>query len=323
LAQVAQAPRAEELFDEGVRALHRLDYEDARVRFEQSVALAPRGSVLLDLAKAEWALGRHVDAVQHLRAALRRSDLPAENRESSERGLDRWSATLGHIAVVTDTGASVRVDQAPIERLAPLADPVDVEPGPHLIETRLGDWSGRVEVDAKPGGVTEARAFVVHPALPAAAPGMPTDLRPQAQAVLIDSPARTNSDAVAVGPFWNTQRAVGVGIAGAGVASLVVGGVFYALASRDENRATSAAPPGLGPSGCAGSSRPSACVSQDMALSAERSDGAISRVAMGIGLGAVLLGGVIFAWPSSKPPSVALSATARPDGGELHLQGSF
>jgi hypothetical protein len=315
-----EVPRAEQLFRDGVRALHGHDYEQARTLFEQSFALAPRGSVLLDLAKAEWALGRHVDAIKHLRAALERSDLPAANREPTQRGLARWSAAMGHIVVNTDAGASVRMDAMPVEGNAPLAGPVDVEPGVRVVETRLGELSGRVEVEAKEGVVVEADAFVVHPA-PTSAPSVTRiELSPPVRNQPLPSPGIGTPRPP--DSFWNTRRAVGVGMAGAGVVSMVVGSVFFASASRDESRATAAAL-GLGPFGCAGEMRPAACSAQDTAVSAERADGTISRVAMGLGIASIVVGTTAILWPSTSARNVGIAGTLRPNGGELDLQGRF
>jgi len=282
MAQAPDAPRAEQLFYEGLRALHEQAYEQARTLFERSLAIAARGSVLLDLAKAEWALGRHVDALKHLRAALDRSDLPADNRQPAERGLARWNAAVGHVAVKTDDGAHLQIDGRPIDGAAPFAEPLDVEPGVRVVETRLGALSGRVEIDAKAGVVVGVNAFV---ARPASAPSMvshvssrPAEPPPPPRPVAV-SPAPPSSS----GAFWNPRRLAGVSVAGAGVVSLIVGGAFFALASSDERRATAAAA-GLGRSGCSGLSRVSVCSAQDMAIASERTDGTISRVAIGGGL---------------------------------------
>ncbi len=319
MAQAPEAPRAEQLFYEGVRALHEQAYERARTLFEQSLAIAARGSVLLDLAKAEWALGRHVDALKHLRAALERFDLPADNRQPAQRGLARWNAAVGHIAVNTDAGARVQVDGRPIDGAAPFADPIDVEPGVRVVETRLGALSGRAEVDAKAGVVVEANAFV---ARASPAPSMMSTLSSPPAAPPTPGAAALPADTPSSGTFWNPRRLVGVGVAGAGVVSLVVGGVFFAVASSDEHRATAAAS-GLGPSGCSGASRPPACSSQDMAVASERTDGTISRVAIGAGIAAVVAGAMVAVWPSASTRDVAIAPAINSNGGSLALEGKF
>ena len=319
MAQAPEVPRAEQLFYDGVRALHEHAYEQARALFEQSLAIAPRGSVLLDLSKAEWALGRHVDALKHLRAALERPDLPADNRQPAERGLARWSAAVGHIAVTTDAGARVQIDGAAIEGTAPFAHPIDAEPGSRVVETRVGDRSGRVEVDAKAGVVVEANAFV---APPSPAPIMTSTVPSPPVPPTAVSPAAPAPDRPAAGEFWNPRRIVGASVLGAGAASLIVGAVFFALASSDEHRATAVAA-GLGPSGCSAPSPAAACAAQDMAVSSERTDGTISRVAIGAGIAAVVVGAVVAMWPSAATRDVAIAPTVNPNGASLAIGGRF
>ncbi len=319
MAQAPEVPRAEQLFYQGVRALHEHAYEPARALFEQSLAIAPRGSVLLDLAKAEWALGRHVDALKHLRAALERPDLPADNRQPAERGLARWSAAVGHIAVNTDAGARVQIDGTAIEGTAPFADPIDVEPGVRVVETRVEDRSGRVEVDAKAGVVVEANAFVAHPSpTPAMTSAVPSPTAPPSAV----SPAAPAPDGPAAGEFWSPRRIVGASVLGAGAASVIVGGVFFALASSDEHRATAAAA-GLGPSDCSGVSPAAACAAQDTAVASERTDGTISRIAIGAGIAAVVVGAVVAMWPSASTRATAIVPTVNQDGASLAIGGAF
>ncbi len=319
MAQGPAAPRAEQLFYEGLRALHEQAYEQARMLFEQSLAIAARGSVLLDLAKAEWALGRHVDALKHLRAALERFDLPADNRQPAERGLARWNAAVGHIAVKTDAGAHLQIDGRPIDGAAPFAEPLDVEPGVRVVETRLGPLSGRAEVDAKAGVVVEVNALV---ARPASAPPMVSEVSSRPAEPPPPGPAAPSPDQPSSGAFWNPRRLAGVSVAGAGVVSLILGGGFFALAASDERRAMAAAS-GLGPSGCSGPSRPPACSAQDMAVASERTDGTISRVAIGAGIAAVVAGAVMAVWPSASTRDVAIAPVIHSNGGGLALQGEF
>ena len=319
MAQAPDAPRAEQLFYEGLRALHEQAYEQARTLFERSLAIAARGSVLLDLAKAEWALGRHVDALKHLRAALDRSDLPADNRQPAERGLARWNTAVGHIAVRTDDGAHLQIDGRPIDGAAPFSEPLDVEPGVRVVETRLGALSGRAEVDAKAGVVVEVNAFV---ARPASAPSMVSDVSSRPAEPPAPGPVALSPDPASSGAFWNPRRLAGVSVAGVGVVSLIVGGAFFALASSDERRATAAAA-GLGPSGCSGPSRASACSVQDMAIASERTDGTVSRVAIGAGIAAIVVGAVVAAWPAVSTRDLAIAPALNSNGGGFTLEGKF
>ena len=103
---------------------------------------------------------------------------------------------------------------------------------------------------------------------------------------------------------------------------LIVGGAFFALAASDERRATAAAS-GLGPSGCSGPSRAPACSAQDVAVAAERTDGTISRVAIGAGIAAAVAGAVLAVWPSASTRDVAIAPVIHSNGGGLALKGRF
>jgi hypothetical protein len=313
----ADASAAERLFYTGLDALNRHDYEHARQEFEASVALAPRGSALRNLATVDWALGRHADALRNLRAALATTDLPADMREGARKDIDAAYAATGHIHVRTDAGATVAIDGVRIEGIAPLAQPVDVEPGAHVVEAHLGKRVGRAPVDAKAGIVVDADVFVtptwVPPAPtfsvqgPSVTPGYeaPAPLEPQ-------SPS-----------FWSSRRVVGAIAVAAGLASIAVGAVYFGAAVRDENRATAAAA-GLGPSSCVGSAQPAACSALNDASSAEWTDGQTSRALIGLGAVAAVAGAAFVFWPERlHVRGISLRAIAAPTVAGGSVAGSF
>jgi hypothetical protein len=279
---------AERLFYAGLDALNRHDYEHARQDFEASVALAPRGSALRNLATVDWALGRHAYALRNLRAALATTDLPAEMREGARKDIDAAYAATGHIKVSTDAGATIAIDGQPVEGVAPLDQPIDVEPGAHLVEAHLGDGAGRAQVDAKAGVVVNAEVLVRPASLPPAA------------VARAEAPSVAPVDDHALEPrspsFWSSRRIVGTVAVAAGLASVAVGAVYFGAAVRDENRATSAAA-ALGPSSCLGAAQPAACAAFNDATSAEWADGQTSRALVGIGAVAAVIGAALVFWP--------------------------
>jgi hypothetical protein len=314
----ASAARAEKLFYEGLDALSRHDYDHARENFEASVALVPRGSALRNLATVDWALGRHVEALKHSRAALQTPDLAADMRERARRDVDAAYAATGHIAVNTDPGATVTVDGVRMELTAPLIEPVDVEPGVRGVQARLGDRIGYSDVEAKPGVVVSANVFV-----------SPQAVQPSSSA--------TGSTATASGPererpreavltsasFWNTRRVVGAAAASAGAVSLGVGVFFFAGALSQENRVSSAAA-GLGPSSCSGPSPSAACATLSDAMSAQRTDAVASRVLLTVGAVGAVAGAAMLLWPSSAPShTVAVVPVVSSVGNGIRVEGSF
>jgi tetratricopeptide (TPR) repeat protein len=313
-ADTVVAARAEKLFYEGLDALGRRDYERAREDFEASVALVARGSALRNLATVDWALGRHLDALKHLRAALQTADLPAEMRVRASADLDAAYAATGHIAVNTDAGATVLVDGARVDGTAPLGDPLDVEPGVRVVETRLGDRVARSEVDAKPGVVVKADVRV-GPALGPPASAVPTPTEAPRD--------RDGSEGWTPHSFWNTRRGLGAALTGVGVASLAVGVGFFVEAVSQEDRASSAAA-GLGPSSCSAPAPPASCATLTDALSAQRTDAVVSRVLIGVGIVGALAGGAMLLWPEPvRTHGVAVLPLIHPSGSEIAVEGKF
>ncbi len=313
----AETAPAERLFYAGLDALNRHDYEHARQDFEASVALAPRGSALRNLATVDWALGRHADALRNLRAALATTDLPANLREGARKDVDAAYAATGHIQVSADAGASIAIDGQPVEGGAPLDQPMDVEPGAHVVEAHLGDGVGRAQVDARPGVVVNADVLVTPVSVPPA--------------------AMARADAPSVGPvsdhpvilepqsssFWISRRIVGTVAFAAGLASVAVGAVYFGAATRDENRATSAAA-GLGPSSCLGAAQPAACAAFNDATSSEWTDGQTSRALIGIGAVAVVAGAALVLWPEKwRLRGISLRPMGAPTVAGGSVAGSF
>ena len=65
-----------------------------------------------NLSVVETALGKKVDALKHLRAALQQADLKVAIRVRAQHDFDEAYAQTGHIAVRTEAGAKVTVDGA-------------------------------------------------------------------------------------------------------------------------------------------------------------------------------------------------------------------
>ncbi len=319
------AATAERLFYEGRQALDRGDYARARLDFEQSLALAPRGSVLRNLANAEWALGLPVDALRHLRAALDRSDLPSDSRARARRDLETLYAATGHLAIQTDPGARVWIDGVLADGEAPWAAPLDVAPGARTVEARLRDRSGHLEVEAKPGTVV---AVDVPLALSAASVPLAPNARQSATSMGIappasHSPAMTSGEVRSEGrSFWNARMIGGVVGAGAGLAALALGAFFFAQATGDEHAATSAAR-GLGPSACGGQEQPSGCFELRDALAAQKTDAAASRLLVGLGAASTVAGAAMILWPSPSPSAWAVRPVLGPTEARLDLEGRF
>lgn len=145
---VAQPADAPTLLREGFAARRAHRDADALRAFAAAWALSPVPSTLAQVALAEQALGRWVDAERHLREALAADDpWVVRNRTVLRDALAVVDGHLGSLAVEGGPdGAAVRVDDHPVGTL-PLAAPLRVPagtvvlrvdaPGHHPVERRL------------------------------------------------------------------------------------------------------------------------------------------------------------------------------------------
>jgi hypothetical protein len=96
-------------------------------------------------------LGKMVEALRHLRVALRSPGWTAEQRSVVQQNFDDAYRATGHLAVRTVEGAKVAVDGVVVEGAAPFDGPLDVLPGKRRVEARLATEVAHSEVDALPG----------------------------------------------------------------------------------------------------------------------------------------------------------------------------
>lgn len=126
-------------FREGVQFYDKQQYEKARLAFLQAYALKPHPSVLLNLAQSELRGGRPADAATHFSEFLKTSSAGGAEKQDAEAGLAAAKAKVGEITVSSDTsGAQITVD-GESRGVTPLATPVFVTPGRHVVEVRAGE----------------------------------------------------------------------------------------------------------------------------------------------------------------------------------------
>jgi hypothetical protein len=299
-------------FEVGNKWFEAADYEAARVAYQKSVDLVPRGSVFRNLGLAELELGRSLDALKHLRAALAAPDLNDAGRRKAEHDLERAYSETGHLSITTSAGASVSIDGQDVGT-APLAQPLDVTAQAHDLEAHLGAQSARLRVDAK-AGATQTVDLTV-----AVAPPAPPVVPPPQPAVVPPAPAPAEPDHAAPEPaaFWTTRREVGLIVDGASLVAIGVGLYFNSAALKD---ASSTA--GLSSTSCIGPSQPAACSTAGDEHSAQRTDATLNRVFLGVGIAGAAIGTTMFFWPSSRS-RMALVPFASPYAAGLQLHGEL
>jgi hypothetical protein len=275
--------RSVTLFREGVAAGKAGDYGRAEVAFRVSYLLAASPSTLRNLALTEMKLGKMVEALGHLKSALKSPTWTAEQRAIVQQNLDDAYAATGHLALKTSPGARVAVDGVLVDAAAPLDTPVDVMPGTRQIEARLGVQTAHVEVDAVPGRIVEVD-------VPIASSGQEVAVAPAASGPIVPpKPERPRSGVVLEQPlgttsWWTTPHAVAVGLAG--TAAVGVGfGIYFAAASQSAASDANALRAGI-PGECAAGASSAACRALSDKIDTVRQEEALKWVGFGVGAAA-------------------------------------
>jgi tetratricopeptide (TPR) repeat protein len=291
LAGAARADDAESLVRQGIELRKQGKDAEALERFRAARAIEPTPRAAAQVGLAEQALGRWLDAEEHLREALSAAGDPwiGKNREALEGALALVGKHLGWLEVTTDApGAEIWIDG---ERRAalPLSAPLRVAAGTAVVEARAAGYEPvRRRVEVPPDGhVREAFALTkTRPAPPPEAPRAPGPpaARPSlalplgllgaggaivagavaAHVVALKNAAEYNDDSRCfIKPLTRDERCgdqreaaqIGRGIAIGGYviggASLAVG-TYFLIDRRSPRQARIACAPSLGGLGCWG-----------------------------------------------------------------------
>ena len=238
-------------FQEGVAFYDKGEYENARAAFLQAYALRKHPAVLLNLAQSSLRSGHALEASKFFQQYLRESsNLSPAQRADAERGLSEARQKVGRIEVSAPTGAIITVDSEGVGT-APLADAVDVEPGPHKVKAGNEEQSVSVnagqKVSAKFGGGAPAPVPVPVPVpTPAptgntpATPAPPTDSgTPPPPPPATDTGPKPEKKSLFARPANVAPVYIGGGIAVAGIGVAI--GVGVIAKSSAQNSADSVA----------------------------------------------------------------------------------
>jgi hypothetical protein len=272
-------------------------YEQSRAKLDEACNLAHTPNCVHNLAMAELRAGHPLEAYKHFREAF--SVPTATWMQSDEAVSDARKmmaeayAAVGHVQIRAPEGALVTVDGLPVDRTA---GPVDVAPGTHLVEARLGAQIGRVQVDARAGAVDTVTLGLESPSATGAAAtagGTPPAQRDAAGAPTsgpAGGAALPDDRADAAGgsrPFWTTRRWIGVGAIGVGAVSFALDGVFYGQA-----KSTSDAP-------------------------THNTYAALTIATVGVGAIGVAGGALLVLWPDAAPKTSVVPVVSPAYGGLL------
>lgn len=164
--------QARQRFKEGVEFYDKGKYEEARLSFLQAYTLKKHPAVLLNLAQSTAKAGHAAEAARYFKQFLKESTTASpQQRKDAETGLADARQKLGRIEVIAPAGTEITLDDGEKIGTTPLAEPIDVEPGPHTVKSPTDS----VKVVATLGQKVEAKlgqpaAATPPPVVPVTAP---------------------------------------------------------------------------------------------------------------------------------------------------------
>lgn len=313
--------RSVALFKEGVTAGKAGDYARAEAAFRTSYALRPSASTLRNWALTEMRLGKMVEALGHLRVALRSPGWNAEQRSIVQQNFDDAYRATGHVAIRTTEGARVSVDGVAVEGAAPFDGPLDVLPGSRRVEARLAADVAHADVDAPAGQVVQVE-------LPVAAaspepPGPSPVLDARASATREQAAVRGAGEPSRTTTWWTAPRVGAVGLAAAGAVGLALGVYFDARSSSAASDVDSLRSTLTGR--CTGPSVASDCAVLRDKIGEVHTDEALASVAFAAGATAALcaVGVLALAGPGAVVRTGSVQWTPKIAPGAAGVAGSF
>jgi hypothetical protein len=218
----ADRARARTLFDAGVAALRAENYPDALAAFEQSWQLNPRPLVMYNIAMCRRALFDYPAAIgsfgTYLEVAAGTSE-PEDRQADARTQIAELERLVGQVALAVEpAGARVLVDGREVGT-TPLAEPLRVGPGQHVIEVRRDGYEElRREVTVEQGERVELVATLA----PAQATVEPPVVGPVPPPPVEPLPEVETEDEGGIATQWWFWTIIGVVVVGGGVTAGVL-----------------------------------------------------------------------------------------------------
>lgn len=289
--------QARALSQEGARHYNRGEYEAALEKFREAYRTFANPRILFNLGQVQRDLGRPVEAIESFERFLAEAgDAPAPARAAAGKWLEELRTRVATVEVSCGLdGAEVTLD-GQSHGQTPLPRPLTVMPGPHqLLVEKPGFVTFAARLNAERGARTSVEARL-EPVPPPAPPAPAPVVRPAPPA---PEP-----------PRWSVARKIGVGLAGAGVASAATG-LFFGSKARGEAQQIA--------DRCNGG-----CMASDVHDLDQRrqSHGRTQWILLGAGAAALVGGTVLFlAGGSGRAEKVELEAALGP--GSITLAGRW
>jgi hypothetical protein len=240
-------------FKEGVDLYDKGQYEKARSKFLQAYALRHHPSILLNLGLSSLKSGHPADAARYLTQFQREAtSATAQEHSDADKAITEARTKDGRLDVSAPTGTEISVDDTVIGN-APLSDSVDVDPGQHTVKAKASDGTvdsrtvntsvgQRLPVKFGPGSGGGA---VVAPLPPPTATNNPEVPPPDTTTPPPPPPPPPPTQPEEPGKKFNPLAPpktmfpvyIGAGVAGAGVVTAILFGVFRSAAVSSMNDA--------------------------------------------------------------------------------------
>ncbi|UJR86646.1 PEGA domain-containing protein [Sandaracinus amylolyticus] len=160
----AQRLEASAHFRRGVTLYEEGDYEAAMIEFQRAYDVLPTYNVLFNIGQTQLAMWHYVAALRAFEAYLEQGGerIDAERRAQVEEAIATLRGRTGTIALrVNVDGAEIRVDEEEVGR-APLAEPLPVDVGRHVIEVRAPEHQPWRETITIAGGEAAELDVTLH-----------------------------------------------------------------------------------------------------------------------------------------------------------------
>jgi hypothetical protein len=289
-------------FMEGVDFFDKGKFEQARAAFLQAYALKKHPAVLLNLAQSCNKSNHPLEAAKYFQQYLREAtDIKPEQKRDAEKGLAEARTKLGRLDVQAPQGTEITIDTERVG-FAPLAEPVDVEPGAHVVKTKGPDGAKEQPVTVAAGQTLPVKigagagAAVVPPPPPPTNP--PPTEPPPANPPPTEPPPPAQPPPPAEAPpasggrrTMNMPLVVGGAVSGGiGLAGFILAGIMAGAKSSAQNNVTAVEDEirraGGGPGTCVNPTPTfaSACATLQDNINAVNTDATVANVGLAFGI---------------------------------------
>lgn len=281
--------QAREHFQRGVKLYEEDDFRTALIEFKRAYELSPNATLLFNIGNSYYQLREYADALRALEQYVREvgSAIPKDAKVQVDREVEDLRGRVAHVTFQSNVaGAELAMDETKVGTL-PLAQNQIVSAGRHRLElTKPGYKTLIKDVDIAGGDNVS----------------IPFDLK-----------AEDTSSAVAAAPVEKPNHTASIVVLSVGLAGIVVGtvGGIAALSSKSNLNDQ-----------CSGKTCPRSSQSDVDAFSR---NGVISTIGFSVGAAALVAGGLLFWWESSKAHGSTRTGsnkwlTVRPGGAGLVAQ---